>query len=321
MFIRLVIICLFFMLISGCGKTYTVQNHKSIDFGVHSVDVPKSFSAWVLHTRINDAVLCELPKSKIDTSETVKGIAAKKLFELCAGASECSLVLPEGLLTNSTMVMEGLPTGLIMVQEKDMFKGAVFETGLGYMWMHYVNPVPLETIFSDIALTQKIYKPVSAASAGSYRTRYGAIEQSDDVQYWQTLVRGWGESMEFSVNYAAETMESDKEMINLAAENFSYRVFGGKAGYVRKRVVCGLEGLEWRVERSLQGVRHYEWFFRGEVPDVGKVNFEISLKAPRAMDEGWHEAVWNFILDSSRFRYANKEFQEGLREESGATFN
>ena len=290
MLTRLVVLSLFLTLAGGCARTYNIQSSAPFEFGVHSMEVPSFLKPRVVYTRINDFVLHELPKSKIDNSGTVGGIAAKKMIGICPDVFKCQVVF------------EGPPTNASMVREGGLVRGAAFETDLGYIWMRYLSPASMAQAYSDILLTQRNYKPVSAAPAGSYRTRYGAIGQTGEMTYWQTLVQGKNESgsQTVTIYYASEPLDSDKDRINPKLDSLIYILYGPRAEYVRKRTVCGLEGKEWMVEKDLSRTRYYEWFFVGGVPDVGEVRFTIALEGPLSMNEDWHEAIWNFILNSMR---------------------
>ncbi|GFM34896.1 hypothetical protein [Desulfovibrio subterraneus] len=305
MVVRFVVLSLFLALAGGCGRTYKVQDYNPVEFGVYSMDVPTSLTTRVMYTRINDAILRELPKSKIDSSSTARGIAAKKLFLTCNDASKCRLMVPDELPMDTMTARVGLPANMSIVAEGDLFWGAAFETDLGYIWLNYLKPVSTDTFISDIMLAQRNYKP---ATVGSYRTRYGALEQAGDITHWQTVVQGKDSSgsLELSVYYAKEPLNSDKHMIDLKTGTSTHEKFGHKAEYTRKRKVCGFEGTEWMAEGILPNIRYYEWFFEGDMPDVGRVHLDVSLKGSLSRDEGWHEAVWNFVLNSMRLQAAHQ---------------
>lgn len=101
-------------------------------------------------------------------------------------------------------------------------------------------------------------------------------------------------------------------LVTLALQR--YALYGDQAEYARKRTVCGLEGMEWMVEKDLPDTRYYDWIFVGKVPDVGKVRFEISLEGPRSMREDWHETIWDFILNSVRLQAGSQNGQGRLRK-------
>ncbi|WP_419787023.1 hypothetical protein [Pseudodesulfovibrio sp.] len=289
---RAIVFSLFLLLVGGCAKTYRIENFKPAALGVMKMNVPATLKTKVLYTRLDDCVLTELPKSKIDTAGTVGGIAAKKLFSVCGDASKCEVFAEDGLPTNTSMVREG-----------ELIKGAAFETDLGYIWLKYFHAVPLEKALSDILLVQMSYKTAAKASTASFMTRYGAIEPNDETTYWQTMLEGknGSGSQTLTVYYASESSNSREERIDPRLGSFSYILYRHLAEYSRKRTVGGLPGTEWMVEKSQPTrTRYQQWFYAGEVPGGGKVRIDISLEAPLSMDEDRQEAIWNFILNSVR---------------------